>query len=135
VHQGSDVCLIGVGKLVAACEDAAERLDGVGVRASVWDARVVAPLDPSMLAEAACHPVVLVAEDGVAEGGVAAHVRSALERSSAVPPPVVVGCGVPLVHVPHGRADDLLAGFGLDGAGLADAALRARRAAGCATPR
>ncbi len=121
------MCLIGVGKLLAACEEAAERLAVAGVSASVWDARAVAPLDPAMLTDAARHRVVLVAEDGVAEGGAASLVRSALEGSTADPVPSVVGCGVPLVHVPHGRADDLLAGFGLDGAGIADAALFARR--------
>ena len=105
---------------------------GVSAR-RVWDARVVAPLDPAMLADAGRHPVVLVAEDGVAEGGVAALVRSALEHpggGAGDGSPMVVGCGVPLVHVPHGRADDLLAGFGLDGPGLADAALFARRRSG-----
>ena len=68
LRRGSDVCLIGVGKLLAACEEAAERLAAAGRAASVWDARAVAPLDPAMLADAARHPLVLVAEDGVAEG-------------------------------------------------------------------
>ncbi len=127
VRRGSDVCLIGVGKLLAACEAAAERLALAGVRASVWDARSVTPLDRAMLADASRHAVVLVAEDGVAEGGAASLVRSALVGNGDGPVPMVVGCGVPLVHVPHGRIDDLLAEFGLDGAGLADTALFARR--------
>ncbi len=119
LRRGSDVCLIGVGKLLASCQEAAERLAASGVRTTVWDARAVAPLDPAMLADAARHPLVLVAEDGVAEGAVASVVRSALEGLTPDRPPAVVGCGVPLVHVPHGRADDLLADYGLDGAGLA----------------
>ena len=91
----------------------------------MWDVRVVAPLDPPCWTDAARHRLVLVAEDGVAEGAVASMVRSALEGLTPDRPPAVVGCGVPLVHVPHGRADDLLADYGLDGPGLA-AAVSAR---------
>jgi 1-deoxy-D-xylulose-5-phosphate synthase len=123
LRAGADVCLIGVGKLVAACLDAADRLGHHGVGASVWDARVVAPPDRTMLVEAGRHRLVVVAEDGVAEGGAGSLVagRLAAARSAAR----VVEAGVPMVHVPHGPADDLLAGFGLDGAGLAATVLGA----------
>jgi len=40
------VCLVGVGKLVTVCEQAAHILAGKGLDATVWDARVASPLDP-----------------------------------------------------------------------------------------
>src|SRR5688500_12612409 len=48
-----DVCILAVGKMVEAAEEAAEQLAGVGVEATVWDVRVVKPLDQKMLADAA----------------------------------------------------------------------------------
>src|ERR1039458_6521651 len=37
------VCLIGIGKLVVGCLDAADELADAGIEATVWDARVVSP--------------------------------------------------------------------------------------------
>ncbi|HEV8066000.1 MAG TPA: 1-deoxy-D-xylulose-5-phosphate synthase, partial [Acidimicrobiales bacterium] len=64
--DGGDACLLGVGKLVEACLEAAVELAAEGVRASVWDVRLASPLDPAMLADAMGHPVVVTAEDGIA---------------------------------------------------------------------
>ena len=63
------MCILAVGKMLAAARDAAEALAAEGIEATVWDVRVV-PLDPEMLADAAEHPVVLTAEDGIRDGGV-----------------------------------------------------------------
>ncbi len=63
------ICLLGVGKLVGACLDAADELAAEGIVASVWDVRVVSPPDPDMLADAATHSLVITAEDGVRHGG------------------------------------------------------------------
>ena len=119
VEVGADVCLIGVGKLLAACSEAAGLLERAGVGASVWDPRSVAPLDPTLLAGAARHALVLVAEDGVAEGGVGALVSAALVASGGRRSPPVLCAGVPLQYVAHGRPGDLLADLGLDGPGIA----------------
>jgi 1-deoxy-D-xylulose-5-phosphate synthase len=131
--SGEDVCLIGVGKLVAACEEAADLLAAAGLSTTVWDARAVAPLDDAMLEHAAAHPLVLVAEDGVVEGGAGALIASALARRCGRRAPQVLCAGVPVAYVPHGRAADILAGLGLDGPGLADRVL-ADRAGGVAIP-
>ncbi len=119
IRAGSGVCLLGVGKLVAACEDAARILGGVGVEATVWDVRVASPLDPVMIADATDHELVVCVEDGIAEGGVGSQVASALAR--VVPSgrgPTVVARGVPTDYLPHGRAADILSQLGLDGAGI-----------------
>jgi 1-deoxy-D-xylulose-5-phosphate synthase len=117
VRQGEGVCLIGVGKLLSACEEAALLLEADGVHASVWDPRAVAPLDEDMLGHAAGHDLVLVAEDGVEAGGAGSLVAQALaaERRSTR----VLCAGVPIAYVAHGRPGDILAGLELDGPGIA----------------
>ena len=124
------VCLLGVGKLLEACEQAAQVLGGEGVAATVWDVRVASPLDPEMLADARSHAAVVTAEDGIAEGGVGSAVAIAL-RSGAFgtssAQPAVAACGLPLAYLPHGKPDEILAAHGLDACGIADAARRALR--------
>ncbi len=118
LRGGTDICLVGVGKLLSACEEAATILEGDGLSVSVWDPRAVAPLDPALLDAAADHPLVLVAEDGVAEGGVGALVTSALGAAGRGAPRVLCA-GVPVAYVAHGRSADILAELSLDAEGLA----------------
>ena len=121
-----DVCLLGVGKMVAACEEAADRLERLGVGVTVWDVRVAAPLDGSMVADAARHRLVLSAEDGIADGGVGAAIATAV-RGVAVgnDGPLTLSLGLPRAFLPHGGAARILAEAGLDGTGLAAAVLAA----------
>ncbi len=117
VRAGDGVCLIGVGKLLAACEEAADLLAASGIAASVWDPRAVIPLDQVMLEHARRHEIVLVAEDGVEAGGAGAQVAAALTGSGWGGRVLIAGA--PVAYLPHGRPADLLADLGLDGAGLA----------------
>jgi 1-deoxy-D-xylulose-5-phosphate synthase len=117
VRAGTDVCLLGVGKLLAACEEAAAHLADEGVSASVFDVRCAAPLDPGMLEAAGRHRIVVVAEDGVVEGGVGSLVASALARLGSTA--ALSSLGVPVAYLAQGRAADILASLGLDGAGIA----------------
>jgi 1-deoxy-D-xylulose-5-phosphate synthase len=126
IRGGDDVCLLGVGKQVAACEQAAELLAAAGVAATVWDVRVASPLAPDLISDAGRHRVVVTAEDGVVEGGVGALVASALTHQRGTDSsPSVVACGVPVAYVPHGRPAEILSQLGLDGAGLCATALDA----------
>jgi len=120
-----DVCILAVGKMVEAAEEAASVLAARELGATVWDVRVV-PLDARMLADARRHRLVVTAEDGIAEGGVGSLVVGALGRiDDGAPPPPVVTLGTPLAFLPHGRPADLLANLGLDGPGIAAGALKA----------
>jgi 1-deoxy-D-xylulose-5-phosphate synthase len=123
VRQGTDVCILAVGKLVEAAEEAAVLLahDG-GVRATVWDVRVVKPLDPAMIADAAAHPLVVTVEDGIRDGGAGTSIASAIAALVAaeperVAPPVRV-LGVPDRYVPQGKPAAILADLGLDAVGI-----------------
>jgi 1-deoxy-D-xylulose-5-phosphate synthase len=118
VRTGTDVCILAVGKLLAAAQQAAEALAADGIEATVWDVRVV-PLDPEMLADAASHPVVITAEDGVREGGVGSMIADAVSRLGDGRPPQVRVLGTPIEYIPHGKPDAILAELGLDAAGLA----------------
>jgi len=120
VRRGTDVCVLAVGKLVEAAEEAAAKLALDGVSATVWDARVVKPLDPAMITDAASHPLVVTVEDGIRDGGAGTAMASAIAALNPGRPatPVMV-LGVPDRYIPQGRASVILADLGLDGAGIA----------------
>jgi 1-deoxy-D-xylulose-5-phosphate synthase len=125
VREGSDVCILAVGKLVEAAEEAAALLAARGVGASLWDVRTVPP-DPRMLADARRHRLVVTAEDGIAEGGIGALLAAALSRmDDATPSPPTVTLGTPAAFLPHGKTADLLANLGLDGPGIAATVFKA----------
>ncbi len=116
------LCLIGVGKMLEACEQAAELLAAEGADATVWDPRAVSPLCDEMLADAAGYETVVTVEDGLRAGGAGAAIRDALSESAEAAgraAPRVRVLGVPLDYLPHGKADDILADLGLDAAGIA----------------
>jgi 1-deoxy-D-xylulose-5-phosphate synthase len=126
VREGSDVCLLGVGKMVEAAEEAAGKLEAEGVHAAVWDVRVVKPLDADMLAAAAQYPLVVTVEDGIRLGGAGTAIADALARLAPgrQAPPVLV-LGTPGEYIPHGEAGQIHAAMGLDGPGIAASVLGA----------
>ncbi|MBF6555304.1 MAG: 1-deoxy-D-xylulose-5-phosphate synthase [Acidimicrobiales bacterium] len=113
-------CILAVGKMVAAAEEAAESLSGDGLDVTVWDVRVVSDPDPAMLADAARHAVVITAEDGIRQGGAGMFVADALRHScpGGTAPPVV-SLGIPRAYITQGKPTDILSRLGLDGPGLA----------------
>ena len=124
IRAGTGVCLIGLGKLVASCEQAARLLSAHGIEATVWDARLASPLDQSMVDDADAHDLVVSAEDGIADGGVGGRIEAALgRRAERAQAPAFVACGAPTDYLPHGDAADILSGLGLDGPGIAAAVL------------
>ena len=120
VRAGSEICLIGVGKMLAAARAAAERLAADGHEVTVWDPRVVKPLDPEMLADAAGHRLVVTIEDGLRDGGVGAAVADSLSKLAPVDGPQVRVLGVPSVYLAQGKPDTILSRLGLDADGVVD---------------
>ena len=115
---GTDVCLIGVGKMLAACEEAAGLLEAEGVSATVWDPRSVSPLDPALLDHASDHPWCWWPRTGSPRAASGRLVSSALLAAGGDRSPRVLCAGVPVAYVPHGRAADILADLALDGPGI-----------------
>ncbi len=123
VRAGSQVCLIGVGKMLGAAERAADRLDDQGLDVTVWDPRVVKPLDAEMVTDAATHRLVVTIEDGIRDGGIGAAIADSLSKLAPVDGPQVRVLGVPSAYLAHGKADDILARLGLDADGVVDEVL------------
>jgi 1-deoxy-D-xylulose-5-phosphate synthase len=124
VREGRDICLIGVGKMLAACEAAAQELADQGISATVWDPRVVRPLDQEMLEDAAGHPAVVTIEDGMRDGGVGMAIAEELRSRRGACGQQVEVLGTPVAYIPHGNADQILSDLGLDAAGVVAAAQR-----------
>jgi 1-deoxy-D-xylulose-5-phosphate synthase len=126
VRDGSDVCILAVGKMLAPARQAAAALAAESVEATVWDVRIVTPLDEDMLADAARHPVVVTVEDGYRDGGAGSLVTTRLAdmTGDGLGPPVVT-MGVPVRFIDHGKPDAILAELGLDARGIAAEVRRA----------
>jgi len=127
LRAGTDVCMLAVGRMVEATLEAAELLAQEGVNATVWDVRVVKPLDDDMLADAAAHKLVVTIEDGVRIGGAGSAIIDALtaRNSGAHAPPTLV-LGLPLEYIPaDADALAILARLGLDGQGITASVKRA----------
>jgi 1-deoxy-D-xylulose-5-phosphate synthase len=123
-RRGDDVCLVGVGKMLWPCLEAAELLAAEGIEATVWDPRVVKPFDPALVADAARFDRIVTVEDGMRAGGIGEALARAVADATAGSGrcPRVTVCGTPDAYIPHGSPDDLLADLGLDAAGIAAAA-------------
>jgi 1-deoxy-D-xylulose-5-phosphate synthase len=126
VRQGHDVCILAVGKLVEAAEDAALLLEEQGVSVTVWDVRLVKPLDPDMICDAARHPFVVTAEDGVRDGGAGMAMADAIAdlHEGRDSPPVLV-LGTPDRYIPQAKPAQIHAELGLDAPGLAASVIKA----------
>jgi 1-deoxy-D-xylulose-5-phosphate synthase len=101
---------------------AAERLAREGVRATVFDARFVQPIDLEALRALAARPGRIVTiEEAMLAGGFGSAVREALAKVGLQPP--ILSLGVPDQLVPHGTRAQLLAQIGLTPAGIAERTL------------
>lgn len=127
--MGASVCLLAVGKMLAAAKEAAEILAERGVEATVWDVRIVTPPDEEMLQDALAHPMVVTIEDGLKDGGAGEHIarkmqdvfRSQEDASPEAAFPEVKILGVPATYIPQSSADNILSNLGLDAQGIAQA--------------
>lgn len=116
------VCVIAVGRLLETAENAASLLraeHGIGI--TVWDPRVIVPLDPTMVADAARFDVIVTVEDGMADGGIGSMLSAAVTAhrlANAMPPGPVVVLGTPRRYIAHGKPNQILSELGLDVTGI-----------------
>ncbi|WP_419855602.1 1-deoxy-D-xylulose-5-phosphate synthase [Candidatus Poriferisodalis sp.] len=118
-RSGPDACILAAGQTFNAAIEAAELLSADGVEVSLWDPRVLKPLDRAMLLDAAAHPLVVTVEDGVRVGGFGSLVNDALQQLDAPAVPRITQLGTPDAYLPHGTAAELHAELGLDAVGIA----------------
>ncbi len=136
LQRGDDVCLLAVGKMVEAAEEAARVLGQQGVSATIWDVRVVKPLDPAMIADAAGHRLVVTVEDGVRQGGAGTAIADSVGAlAGGAEASTVLVLGVPDRYIAQAAPAAILAALGLDGPGIAASVLHALEAAEAVTER
>lgn len=123
VRSGSAVCIIGVGKMLDPALEAADELANMGIEATVWDPRVVKPLDPEMLHDAASHELVVSIEDGLRDGGIGESILDNLSKLSPPSGTTIRVLGIPTVHLSHAKPDSILTALGLDAKGIIDEVL------------
>ncbi len=116
--EGSDVCLLAVGRMVQNSVDAATMLRDRGVSASVVNMRFVKPLDTELVAWAAeNHKLVVTVEENSIIGGFGSGVLETMaELGLSIP---VHRLGLPDRFISHGSMKRLLAEVGLDANGIA----------------
>jgi len=113
------VAILAFGTLLYPALQAAESVD-----ASVANMRWVKPLDTALLLDlAGRHDMLVTVEEGAVAGGAGSAVLEALQAAGISLP--VLNLGLPDVFIEHGDPVKLLAGVGLDAAGI-EASLRAR---------
>jgi len=138
LRAGTDVCLVAAGRLLPAALAAADQIEWeTEASVSVWDPRVISPLDQEMVADAGTHRLVVTAEDGVRVGGLGSLVAEQLQAlAGGEQTPPVVALGTPAEYLPHGDPAHLLAVLGLDATGIARSTLAVlgRRSRQDATP-
>lgn len=116
--QGSDVCLLAVGRMVQASVDAAQMLQERGISASVVNMRFIKPLDTELAGWAKDnHRLVVTVEESSLMGGFGSAVLEFLAEQSNTTP--VLRLGLPDRFISHGSMKRLLAEVGLDANGIA----------------
>ncbi len=111
-RRGAKIAILVFGTLLPAAMQVAEALD-----LTVVDMRFVKPLDQDLVREmASSHEGLVTVEEGAVMGGAGSAVTETLNQSGLVCP--VLQLGLPDLFIDHGEQGALLAGVGLDAAGI-----------------
>jgi 1-deoxy-D-xylulose-5-phosphate synthase len=114
---GARILVVGVGPLARCAVEAAVHAGHEGVGVTVADPRWVLPVDPALVALCADVDHVVVAEDGLRDGGVGSAVADALADAGIRAQ--VHRLGVPTEFIPQGRREEILRRCGLTAPELA----------------
>ncbi len=118
-RHGRNIALLAFGAMVAPCAKVAEALD-----ATLVNMRFVKPLDAALLLELAqSHAAFVTIEDNAIAGGAGSAVAELLNAHGLQVPLQQLGLGDAFLE--HAGREELLAGQGLDAAGI-EAAIRQR---------
>jgi 1-deoxy-D-xylulose-5-phosphate synthase len=106
------VALLVFGTLLTKGKIVAEELD-----ATLVDMRFVKPIDEALIKTmATSHSLLVTLEENAIKGGAGSAVNEYLEAENLSVP--ILNLGLPDRFIEHGKADDMLAGCGLDVEGI-----------------
>jgi 1-deoxy-D-xylulose-5-phosphate synthase len=121
-RKGGKALIAFTGSLYPQALEAASLLEDAGIDADLYNLRFIKPLDEDYLVSVLSrYETVLFAEDGLRSGGIGEY-AAALALRHRLPLTLAVQ-GVPDTFAGLGRRDELLARYGLDGQGIAQALL------------
>ena len=115
-----NVCVLAIGKMVAAAEQAVEILASRGVEITLWDVRCCVPADETMIVDAARHCVVVTIEDGIRDGGIGMMLADLVTNAEGSVRPRVEVLGLPTKFTPQGKPVAILKQLGFDAESLAE---------------
>jgi 1-deoxy-D-xylulose-5-phosphate synthase len=126
IREGGKVALLSFGVRLQECLKAAEDLDGLGLPATVADARFAKPLDTALVERLAReHEVLLTVEEGSA-GGFGAQVMHHLSTGGLFDRGLKLRClTLPDRFVEQDRPEAMYHAAGLDAAGIVAAVFKA----------
>lgn len=120
LHEGNgEVAILACGSMVHPSLDAAKKLKGEGIDATVVNARFVKPLDTeTILSLVNSNGLLVTVEEAYLAGGFGSAVMELLEKNNLLGKVKVIRIGVPDEIVTHGDPKLLLAKYGLDADGI-----------------
>lgn len=125
LREGTDITLVGYGRLINELLDAAALLEAEGVSAEVVKLPSVKPIDMAAIAASVRKTGhLLVAEEAVCIGCAGKEIAATLRTQGIVVPTKLVNIGDRFV--PHGHVDELYRLLGLDAKSLAQKAREVR---------
>jgi 1-deoxy-D-xylulose-5-phosphate synthase len=121
MRNGGDAVILAVGTMVNTALTAAESLAAEGIRCTVVNCRFLKPYDREVFQEMVrSHPVVVTVEEGQISNGFGSFMARELDALDLDRRPRMAAMGIPDEFVEHGGRAELLAGIGLDAAGIAN---------------
>ena len=123
LREGNDIAILSLGTRLGEAIEAADRLDGDGISATIADARFAKPLDLALIDQLATnHKALLIVEEG-SPGGFAAHVMTYLGNAGHLDGGLKArALCLPDVFIDHDSQQGQLAFAGLDCDGIYAAA-------------
>ncbi len=119
LREGGDFAILALGSMVYPCLEAAEKLEPMGLSATVINARFAKPLDEELICCLAAEKQFLVtAEEGTEAGGFGAQVAALLHDRKITAS--ILRIAVPDRIIPHGALSLLHAKYGLDADGIVE---------------
>lgn len=126
LQKGESLLIMAAGSLIPPALSAARLVyNKTGVRPTVFDPIWLKPLPESQILDlASAHKLILIAEEGSAQGGFSSSVLELLADNDLMAGRKTRRIGLPDEFVQHGTQSELRALFGLDERGIAEKAIK-----------